>query len=106
MWKVAVFDFRPTEYLRQRFRAVTGRLELGDLAIDGLLFRLKPDVVSSRQKSDFKSNPRQPGVRVVLTQQEPILGPGSEHAIRLDGAFGNEVINQNSDVGLIALENQ
>ena len=47
----------------------------------------------------------EPQVGVVLAQEQSVFGAGSEHAIWLDGSFGHQVINQNTDIGLVAAEN-
>ena len=36
-------------------------------------------------------------VGVVLAEDQAILGSGSEHTIRLDCAFGDEVVDQDAD---------
>ena len=47
---------------------------------------------------------REAAVRVVDTQMQPELGPRGEHAVRLVGTLGHEVIDQDADVSVGALE--
>ena len=44
----------------------------------------------------------QPQIRVVLAQEQTILGAGSEHAVRLGRPFCHQVVNQDPDVGFVA----
>src|SRR5206468_2100806 len=61
--------------------------------------RVPPDVVDHAQlAADF----RQPHVRVVLAQAQPILGAAREHAIRLGDAARDEIVDQHTEVRLIA----
>ena len=41
-------------------------------------------------------------VGIILAQQQAVLGAGGEHAVRLERALGDEVINEDADVGLVA----
>ena len=41
-------------------------------------------------------------VGVVLAEQQTIFGAGGEHAIRLGRSLGDQIVNQNADVGLVA----
>jgi len=45
-------------------------------------------------------------IRVVDSKQKPMLGARGEHPIRLETATGNEIVDQNSDVGLIAAKDE
>ena len=45
---------------------------------------------------------REPGVRIVLAQQQPVFGATGEHAVGLGGSLGNEVIDQHAEVRLAA----
>ena len=48
----------------------------------------------------------QPCVGVVFAQLQPILGPAGEHAVGLAHAFGDQVIHQHPQVGLVAAQRQ
>src|SRR5437763_308069 len=41
---------------------------------------------------------RQPLIRIISPQAEPILRAGCEHAVRLADTFGDEIIRENADV--------
>ena len=42
---------------------------------------------------------RQTLVRIVLTQQKPVLGARSKHSVRLGNVFRDQIVNQRADVG-------
>src|ERR1044071_2092729 len=44
-------------------------------------------------------------VGVILAEQKPVFGPGGKHPVRLRGSFRNEIINEHSNVRLVATEN-
>ena len=48
----------------------------------------------------------EPPVRIVLPQQQAILGPRGEHAVRLLRAARDEVVNQHADVSLVAAQDE
>ena len=43
----------------------------------------------------------EPLIGIVAAQAKAKLGPGSEHAVRLIGTLGNQVIDHHPDVGLV-----
>src|SRR6266498_2335481 len=45
-------------------------------------------------------------VGVVLAYEEPILGPRCKHPVGFSRAFSHQVVNENSDVSLVALEDK
>ena len=47
---------------------------------------------------------RQPAVGVIDAKVQPELCPRSKHAVRLVGTLGNEVVHQDADVSLGAIE--
>nr|GFC33568.1 hypothetical protein [Tanacetum cinerariifolium] len=49
---------------------------------------------------------REAQVGIVLAQQDAVLGAAREHAVRLLGAFVDEVIDEHADVRLVALERE
>src|SRR5262249_23672433 len=49
---------------------------------------------------------RQTKIRVVDAQQQPVLRPRREHAVWLEAPLCNQVVDQDTDVGLVSLENQ
>ena len=52
-------------------------------------------------QSDFPTQLREAQVRIVLTQGKAIFRPSRHHAIGLSGALGDEIVDQDADVGLI-----
>ena len=57
-------------------------------------------------QTDAPAQRRQPAVGVVVAQQQAILGPAGEHAIRLIDALGHQVVDEDADVRLAAIEDQ
>ncbi len=55
-----------------------------------------------RQKANFMAHLGQPKISIVLPEQKPIFSSRCEHPIRLRRSLGNQIINQNSDVCLVA----
>ena len=49
---------------------------------------------------------RESHVGIVLTQQDAMLGSRCEHSIWLVNPFGHEVVDENTDVGLVALQHE
>jgi hypothetical protein len=50
----------------------------------------------------FATGRREPQVGVVLAQLQPVFGAAGEHAVRLAGALGDQVVDQHAEVGLVA----
>src|SRR6185312_13581219 len=46
----------------------------------------------------------QPQVRVIDSQQQPVLGPRGKHTVRLEATFRNQVVDKNSHVGFVPLQ--
>ena len=59
-----------------------------------------------RGKSHSVTALRETHVGIVLTKEDAILSAGSEHTIWLVHAFGHEVVNQHTDVCLVALQHE
>ena len=70
------------------------------------LFRLQPLPAGVVDQSRLAAERRQPAVGVVVPQQQAILGPAGEHAIRLVDAARHQVVDQHADVRLAAVEHQ
>ena len=71
-----------------------------------VLFRVElfPGVIVNKPKvTAFGAEPQ---VSVVLAQKDPILSPAREHSIGFIGAFGDKVIDQNTDVGFISTQRE
>src|SRR5690606_39531414 len=60
-----------------------------------------PPVSGLTEESQIEAELAQPQVRIVLPKQQPVFGSAGEHPIGLPGAPGDEVIDQESDIGLI-----
>ena len=45
----------------------------------------------------------QPQVRVVLTQEQPVFGPGGHHPVRLIGPLRHQIVDQHADIRLGAV---
>src|SRR5437764_87152 len=69
------------------------------------LLRQKLGMVPGGEQADVVAELGETEVGVVLTEDEAVFRPGCEHAVGFDGAFGDEVIDQDTDVGLIAAKN-
>ena len=41
-----------------------------------------------------------------MTKQESIFSPRRKHAIRLPGILGNQIVNQDANIGLRSIENE
>ena len=61
---------------------------------------------SSSTEPDPPAERRQPAVGVVVPQQQPVLGPRREHAVRLIDALRHQVVDQHADVRLAAVEDE
>ena len=69
-------------------------------------FRCRRSQASSSDQADAPAERRQAAVGVVVPQQQAILGPAGEHAVRLVDALGHQVVDQDADVGLAAVEDE
>ena len=66
-----------------------------------LLLEQRPALVVDQP--ELAPGRREPQIRVVLTQQQPVLGAAREHAVGLARAARDEVIDEHAEVGLAAL---
>ena len=73
------------------------RARLGE---GGLLGAQLGDPVRGRQ-AHFRPNFSQTQVGVIVAEKEAMLGAGSEHPVRLFGSLRHQVIDQDTDVGLV-----
>ena len=55
----------------------------------------------SSNQPETAADLREPQVRVVLAQHQPVLRAAREHAVRLARAAGDEVVDQHSDIGFV-----
>src|SRR5215472_5023888 len=69
----------------------------GATAIESRPFRIA-------HQSQFAAPRLQPVIGIVVSQQQSIFGTGSEHPIRLIDAVTDEVLNQDPDVSLAAIQ--
>ena len=58
-------------------------------------------VIALGQQTDFMARAAQAQIGVVLAEQQTILGAGGEHPVRLNRAFGDQIINQHTDISLV-----
>ena len=56
--------------------------------------------------AQFDANGCEPAVGVVVSEQEAVFCAGGEHAIGFIDTFGDEIVNQDSEVGLAAVKNK
>ena len=108
MWvsagQAGVSDFGAAEELGQGFGADAGLFEAGEFGFDGGALGFEVAEVARRQKTDFVAEAAEAQVGVVLAQEQAVFGAGGEHAVRLGGAFGDEIVNEDADVGFVAAE--
>ena len=69
-------------------------------------FALEPLPIVIVDQTDPPADRRQPAVGVVVPQQQAVLGPASEHAVRLIDAPGDEVVDEHADIRLGAVQDQ
>ena len=72
-----------------------------DFARTGLVARSKSLPSLIVHQTDLATTRRQPEIRVVDAQQQPMLGARREHPVRLETAFRDQVVDQNADVRLV-----
>ncbi len=48
----------------------------------------------------------EPPVRIIVAQQQAIFRPRSKHAVRLVDTFGNQIVDEDTDVSLAAIEDE
>ncbi len=64
------------------------------------LFPGKAPVAPLRYETHGMSPFSQSQVRIVFSEQQPVLRPRREHTVRLGNPLCHEVVNENTDVGL------
>ena len=57
------------------------------------------------QRTDPAAEFHEPEIRVVVAEQEPVLGPAGEHPVGLGRSLGDEIVYQNADIGLLTAQN-
>ena len=45
-------------------------------------------------------------IRIILAQEQAILSPAGEHAVGFYGALGHKIVDEHSNIGLVAPENE
>src|SRR5262249_28469981 len=60
----------------------------------------------SAHQPDPKCAPGQPLISVILAQKQSVLGTARKHPIRLFGSFGDEIVNENPDIGLRPIQDK
>ena len=55
-------------------------------------------------ESRLASAGRQPEIGVVDSQEQPMLGARREHSVRLETTLGDQVVHEDSDVGLVTTQ--
>jgi hypothetical protein len=83
-----------TRWLAARARFRTSRSRCAP-RIAATLVVHQPDIAADRREAQ---------IRIVDAQREPMLGPRSEHAIRLETTLRHQVVHKNADVALIAFD--
>ena len=56
-------------------------------------------------QSDFVAQRCQSKIGIVLSEQNPILGPGGKHPVGLVDSLRDKVVDQHADIGFIAFQN-
>jgi len=102
--QVGVGGFGSLEELREGGLAGAGVLEANEFGGDIFFFLDECGMISGRQKTDVVAELGKAEVGVVLAENEAVFGARGEHAVRFNGAFGDEVVDQDADVGLVAAE--
>ena len=74
--------------------------------LDGSFLLLKDFPTEIIDQTDAAADRRKPFVGIVLTKQDTVFGTGSKHPVRLIHAFGHQVVDQHTDISLVALEDQ
>ena len=59
-----------------------------------------------RCEANFERFWRQTEVGIVLTQQNSVFGTRSEHSVGLIDTFRNQIVDQHTDVGLVASQHE
>ena len=72
-------------------------LLLNRLKLGGELFK-----VPLGEQTDVPGDGTEALVGIVLTQEEAVFGSAGEHPVGFQGALGDQIIDENTDIGLIA----
>ena len=64
-------------------------------------FFLNPPDALAFRKADLGSPWGEPDVRVVLTQQQPILRPAGEHPVRFGATTRHQVIHHHAQISFV-----
>ncbi len=86
----------------QRPVGVAGTAEPGPKCGHGHLLALESPPPAVVDESDVASDRCQAGVGIVGPQQQAVFRAGGEHPVRLGGSAGDEVVDHDGDVALIA----
>ena len=108
--RAAVVHLRRAARSQQRVERV-GRgdarvLEALDLAAHRVVFAHDLLQRFIADKAKLMPDGRKALVGVVLPQQQPVLRAGGHHAVRLLGALGHQIVNQNTDITFGTIQNQ
>src|SRR2546425_8614728 len=82
-------------------RSRAGRLKPLNFSNNCSLLVSEKLVVPWQEQTDLVPDFAQAAVGVILPQAQAILGPGSEHPIRLGSSFGHQIVDQDADIGLV-----
>ena len=77
------------------------RAEAGLLAGDGVALLLEGAPALVAHQAEPAPVPGEPKVRVVLAQQQAVLGAAREHAVGLRRAEGDEIVDEHADVRFV-----
>ncbi len=86
----------------RRARMEEGRAQALLFALDRLPLGVEAGPAVIIDEPQLAAGRGEAQVRVVLPEQEPVLGAGGEHAIGLARPQGDEVVDQHAEVGLVA----
>ena len=95
---------RSTENLLEGLALDAGRLQDGIKPLDPTPTGLEAAPSGVIDQADRPAEPGQSEVGVVAPEQEPVLGATGEHPVRLIDSSGDEVVDQDADVPLRAID--
>ncbi len=99
-------NFRSAQEFGQRHIVPPSRVEQADDALNVAFFRLQALPAHLVDESHLVRQRGETPIRIVLAQQQPVLGPAGEHPIRFVHAPGDQVIDHDPDVRLITAEDE
>src|SRR5215467_11968241 len=79
------------------------RLERSQIPLEAILACAECVPALIVHEADLPTMWRQPQVRIVDSKQQPMLGPGCEHSVGFQTSLRYQVVNQDADVPLVAL---